>query len=130
MVVDEGGSNEAGSAEKEPDCLHGERNERARARGNRGKNEGATTRCRPSPPPSSSHRPVRLFPSLSDPAMFALRKVSIAVRPAFGSRSLSSLVFLEHRRGAISPASLSAVTAAQSIGGDVSLSLARKVSPL
>lgn len=40
-----------------------------------------------------------------------------AVRPS--RRSASSLVWIEHKRGLINPATFSAVTAAQSIGGDV-----------
>lgn len=53
--------------------------------------------------------------------MFSLlRSSSSRISTASSRRSLSSLVFLEHKRGEISPASLSAVTAATTVGGDVS----------
>ncbi|KAL7411745.1 hypothetical protein BDY24DRAFT_407412 [Mrakia frigida] len=53
--------------------------------------------------------------------MFSLLRSSssrVSINPS--RRSLSSLVFLEHKRGEISPASLSAVTAAGTVGGEVS----------
>lgn len=56
--------------------------------------------------------------SSSSSSFSAPRRLASAV-PLLSRRSLSSLVWIEHKRGLINPATLSAVTAAQSIGGDV-----------
>lgn len=57
-------------------------------------------------------------------AASALRAASRVAVPARGFASTSAafantLVFIEHKNGAVSPASLSAITAAQKLGGDV-----------